>query len=99
MAGILNNTARQYNLKCVRKSDGARVTVRVAPGFNVVDDDHWGAFVPKDKKDMDPYVAQLQKEGKLEFGTDKVEDMEMEKDPDTKSKSKVAPKPTEKKDK
>ena len=36
MAGILNNTARQFNLKCIG-ANGNRVTVRVAPGFNVVE--------------------------------------------------------------
>lgn len=88
MAGIMNNTARQYNLKCIGKN-GNRVIVRIAPGFNVVDDDHWSAFVPKGGK-VDPYVAELKKAGNISFGS-KEDDMEMERDPDTKAKSKSEP--------
>ena len=91
MAGIVNKTARQFNLKCLGKT-GNRVTVRVAPGFNVVEDAHWEAFVSKDGKTVDPYVAELQKKGHLEFG-DKVDDLELEQDPDTKAKSKSTPVP------
>lgn len=83
MAGILNNTARQYNLKCMTK-EGQRVTVRIAPGFNVVDDEHWKAFI---KPKVDPYVAQLKKDGHIDFGA-KIDDMELEQAPDTKAKSK-----------
>lgn len=90
MAGITNHTARQYNLKCIGKN-GNRVTVRVAPGFNVVEDTHWNEFVSKDGKTVDPYVATLKKEGKLSFGKGE-DDKELEQDPDTKSKSKsIAP--------
>lgn len=94
MAGIINNSARQYNLKCIGKN-GNRVTVRVAPGFNVVEDSHWEAFVSKTGK-VDPYVAELKKEGILDFGP-KANDMELEKDPDTKAKSKSTPAPKPKK--
>lgn len=87
MAGIINHTARQFNLKCVTKG-GSRVVVRMAPGFNVVDDEHWKAFV--DGKKVDPYVAELKKKGSLEFGA-KIDDMELERAPDTKSKSKAEP--------
>lgn len=96
MAGILNNTARQYNLKCIGKN-GNRVTVRVAPGFNVVEDKHWEEFVSKDGKKVDPYVAQLKKEGAIDFGA-KVDDLELEQAPDTKAKSKSTPTPKPKKD-
>lgn len=95
MAGIKNNTARQYNLKCIGKNSN-RVTVRVAPGFNVVEDAHWEAFVSKDGKTVDPYVAQLKKEGSIDFG-DKVDDLELEQAPDTKAKSKSSPMPKAKK--
>lgn len=91
MAGVMNTTARQFNLKCIGKN-GNRVTVRVAPGFNVVDDVHWEEFVSKDGKKVDPYVAQLKKDGFIDFGA-KVDDMELEQDPDTKSKSKSTPVP------
>lgn len=87
MAGIMNKTARQYNLKCIGVT-GNRVLIRIAPGFNVVDDEHWSAFVRKGH--MDPYVKELKKAGNLEFGT-KFDDMELEMDPDTKSKSKSEP--------
>ena len=81
MAGIMNNTARQYNLKCVSKQ-GQRVTVRVAPGFNVVDDEHWKHFKG------DPYVKILKDEGKIDFGK-AMNDLQLERDPDTKAKSKA----------
>lgn len=81
MAGIMNNTARQYNLKCIGKN-GERVTVRVAPGFNVVENEHWKHFKG------DPYVALLIKEKKIEFGK-AMDDLELERDPDTKAKSKA----------
>ena len=89
MGGIINRTARQFNLKAVGKN-GNRVTVRMAPGFNSVNDEHWKAFV--DGKTIDPYVGSLVKAGHLEIG-DKVDDMELDKDPDTKSKSKSNPAP------
>lgn len=87
MAGIINKTARQYNLKCI-DSKGRRVTVRIAPGFNVVKDDHWDPF----KKD--PYALELKKANFIDFGK-KVDDMELEQDPDTVAKSKAVetPKP------
>ena len=95
MAGILNKTARQFNLKCIG-ANGNRVTVRVAPGFNVVEDAHWKEFLAsgtgKAKREMDPYVAGLVKNGDLEIG-DKVDDMILERDPDTKAKSKSEPAP------
>lgn len=96
MAGITNNTARQYNLKCIGKA-GNRVTVRVAPGFNVVEDAHWEEFVSKDGKKVDSYVATLKKEGKLSFGKEE-DDKELEQEPDTKSKSKSTPAPKAKKE-
>ena len=84
MAGIMNKTARQFNLKCVNKKNGHRVTVRVAPGFNVVPDEHWNPM-----KD-DPYVKSLKKEDKIDFGK-KYDDMELDQDPDTIAKSKSTP--------
>ena len=84
MAGIKNNTARQYNLKAVNDKNKHRVTVRVAPGFNIVDDEHWNVL----KKD--PYVLGLKKDGILDFGS-KVDDLQLDLDPDTKSKSKSTP--------
>lgn len=91
MAGVMNHTARQFNLKCIGKN-GNRVTVRVAPGFNVVEDAHWEELVSKGGKEVDPYVIQLKKEGSIDFGA-KVDDLELEKTPDTKAKSKSTPTP------
>ena len=91
MAGIINKTARQFNLKCIDKKK-SRVTIRIAPGFNVVDDKYWSTFVSKDGKTVDPYVAELKKKGLLEFGND-IDDMELEQAPDTKAKTKSTPAP------
>ena len=91
----MNNTARQFNLKTLTP-EGMRVVCRIAPGFNVVDDKHWKAFV--DGKHIDPYVAELKRKGFLEFGP-KIDDLELEMSPDTKSKSKSEPAPkSDKKD-
>lgn len=89
MAGIMNHTARQYNLKCIGKN-GNRVTVRLAPGFNVVDDAHWQEFIHKDGKKADRYVMELKKAGNISFGKAE-DDMELDRDADTKSKSKSEP--------
>ena len=87
MSGIINKTARQFNLKCIG-ANGNRTIVRVAPGFNVVDDEHWKHFV--DGKKVDAYVAGLKKKGFLEFGPT-IDDLELEQAPDTKAKSKSEP--------
>lgn len=86
MAGVMNRTARQYNLKTVQ--GGQRFVVRLAPGFNVVEDAHWKPF------EKDAYVMGLKKEGKISFGA-KEDDMELEVDPTVgaKSKSKADPVP------
>lgn len=87
MAGILNHTARQFNLKCIGANKN-RTVVRLAPGFNVVDDEHWKQFV--NGKKVDSYVAELKKQGSIEFGS-AVDDLELERAPDTKAKSKSEP--------
>jgi len=89
MAGIMNKTARQYNLKCISKN-GERVVVRLAPGFNIVEDVHWEAFVPKTGKGVNPYVAGLKKDKRIAYGKD-FDDMELEQDADTVAKSKSEP--------
>lgn len=91
MAGVINNTARQFNLRAFSES-GNKVTVRLAPGFNVVDDEHWNAFVSKAGVTTVAFLDELVKKGHIEFGK-KVSDLELEKDPDTKSKSKSEPAP------
>lgn len=91
MAGVVNNTQRQFNLKTIGKN-GNRVTVRVVPGFNVVDDKHWEEFVSADGKTVDAYVAKLKKEGSLAFGKDQ-DDKQLESEvPKSKSKSAKVPK-------
>lgn len=100
MAGVLNNTARQFNLKCMSKA-GHRVVVRIAPGFNAVDDEHWSHFFEGKGKNRktDPYLQSLKDSNQLAYGED-YDEMELERDPDTKSKSKSSPPPTKaKKDK
>lgn len=84
MAGIMNNTARQYNLKTLTKA-GNRIVARIVPGFNVVDDEHWNELK------NDEYVIDLKKQGVLDFG-EKVDDQILEIDPPVKSKSKSEPK-------
>ena len=93
MSCVQNNTERQFNLKAIGEN-GNKVTVRLAPGFNVVDDEHWAAFM---KPKVDPYVKSLKDAKKIDFGS-KIDDMELEKDPDTKSKSKSTPAPKPPKD-
>ena len=91
MAGVINNTQRQYNLKTIGKK-GNRVTVRVVPGFNVVDDKHWEEFVSKEGKTLDAYVSELKEQGKLTFGKTQ-DDQELESEVSkSKSKSQAMPK-------
>ena len=91
MAGVTNTTQRQYNLKTIGKS-GNRVTVRVVPGFNVVDDKHWEEFVSKEGKTLDAYVSELKEQGKLTFGKTQ-DDQELESEVSkSKSKSQAMPK-------
>lgn len=92
MACVNNKTARQFNLKCIAKSNGNRVTVRLAPGFNIIDDAHWHEFVSKDGKVLVEYIDFLKKNDLIEFG-EKVDDLELDKDADTVSKSKSVPMP------
>ena len=94
MGGVINNTQRQYNLKTIGKK-GNRVTVRVVPGFNVVDDKHWSEFVSKEGKPLDAYVSQLKEQGKLTFGKTQ-DDQELESEV-SKSKSKSQAMPKDKK--
>jgi len=91
MAGVINNTQRQFNLKILSKA-GERVTVRIVPGFNVVDDKHWESFVSKDGKEVDAYVSELKEQGKLTFGKTQ-DDQELESEVSkSKSKSQAMPK-------
>lgn len=71
MAGILNNTARQFNLK-VMADKGRRVKVFLKPGLNIVDDAIWKIC------SSDAYIKQLKKDGLIDFGTKKLEEAEME---------------------
>lgn len=82
MAGVLNKTARQFNLKCMDKN-GHRVVVRLVPGLNDVKDNHWKVFI----ETKDPYVAGLKKDNLITYGKS-VDDELLERDP-TKSQSKT----------
>lgn len=64
MAGVMNNTARQYNVKVADKASKNRrvLVVRLKPGFNVVPDQDW-----KIAK-SDGYVKALKEEGKITDG-------------------------------
>ena len=91
MAGVTNTTQRQYNLKTIGKA-GDRITIRIVPGFNVVDDKHWEEFVGKDAKEVDAYVSELKEQGKLTFGKTQ-DDQELESEVSkSKSKSQAMPK-------
>lgn len=85
MAGVLNHTARQFNLK-VMTPTGHRALVLVAPGFNSVPDELWKYF------EKDDYVLSLKKNKSLSFGTD-IDDLQLERDPDTKVKARLDPIP------
>lgn len=91
MAGVLNKTARQFNVRAVCSKTKARVTVRLAPGFNVIPDEVW-AIAKADK-----YVVGLKKDNHIDFGKE-FDDMELERDADTKAKVKVSQPVTDKKD-
>jgi hypothetical protein len=94
MAVIKNNTARQFN--CRAYLEGKRVTVRIAPGINFIDDEHWKAFVPKSGKKVEPYIADLKSKGFIDFGKH-LDDLELDVDPDTKAKSKITHAPNKNK--
>lgn len=85
MAGVLNNTCRQYNLKSINTNSA--VTVRIPPGFSIVDSKIWSEFVSKNA-----YVAKLKKNGFIDFGS-RVDDMELEKDNAIKAQVKLVPLP------
>jgi hypothetical protein len=76
----MNNTARPYNIKGTDKQ-GRRVTVRLLPGFNVVNDEHWAAV--KGLK----FVKVLHDDDKIDFGTS------LDKKEGRKSPSKAVPEP------
>ena len=64
MAGVMNNSARAFNLKT--KVGNERVHVRLNPGFNVIPDDYWQCFVKG--KDVHPFVAHYAEKGDIVFG-------------------------------
>lgn len=72
MAFVINNTARQFNLRCIDKKLG-HVVVRLVPGANNVEDIAWGAFV-NDKK-TDAYVKELSDKKFITYG-EKAADLE-----------------------
>lgn len=87
MAGVMNNSARQYNLRALGRK-GEKVLVRLAPGFNIVNDKHWDAFVREDH--INEFVEELKNDGLIEFG-DEMDEKQLEIDSDVKSKSTSTP--------
>lgn len=90
MAGIINNTARQFNVKAVAPNN-RRATVRLAPGLNDVLDDHWEHCV------NDKFVIGLQEKGDIDFG-EHIDNLVSKRGADTKSKSKLIELPKIKED-
>lgn len=84
MAGVMNLDTRVYNLKAYK--DGRRHVVRLAPGFNVVDDAVWAPFT------KDAYTLGLRRDKKIEFGST-VDDLEISEKPASDLKSKAEPAP------
>lgn len=62
MAGVLNKTARQYNLKVSGGKGMPVVKIFLKPGFNVVPDVHWSKAL------KEPYVQALMEEDKIVAG-------------------------------
>jgi len=69
MAGVVNHSARPYNLQVC--SGGQVATVRLKPGFNIVSDAIWKKF------EKDKYVLNLKKTSKIEWGKDTEEKKEV----------------------
>ncbi len=90
MAGVLNKTARQFNLKAI--TNGKHVTVRLKPGFNTVDDKAWDCVKTCD------YVKSLKEEGHLDFGK-KQDDKELDAEPGQEAATKINKAPVKKKEK
>lgn len=94
---VLNKTARQFNLKAMTK-DGRRVVVRLVPGLNSVDPEHFKAFVPGGNNKPDAYVEGLRKKGLITWGKE-AEDAELDTEAvESKSKSEKKPAKSAKKD-
>lgn len=82
MAGVLNKSKRQYNLKVFTKK-GHRAVLRLVPGLNFVDDETWNLFK------NDPYVNSLIDEDIILSNKKSNEDVKTKKA--TVPKSKVEP--------
>ena len=67
-AGIINNTARVFNLTAKGTIKGQKFMIRIplVPGFNVVDKEKWQAFVNGNK--VHPYVKKLKDAGDIKWG-------------------------------
>lgn len=92
MAGVFNKTQRQYNLKLLAPN-GSRITIRLVPGMNEVDDKVWQQFL----EPMNDQLARLKKQRFIDFGEKqdaKLVDADFDEDV-TKSKVKSETKPGE----
>ena len=90
MAGVNNKTARQFNLKAI--AEGHHITVRLKPGFNVVDDEAWDHMKKCD------YVKGLKKDKLIDFGNEQ-DDKELDADSSQEAVTKINKAPAKKKEK
>ena len=86
MSGVINHTERQINIKAM--SNKGRVTVRLKPGFNVVNDEHWKAVQGVE------YTKDLKKAGKIDFGKKVLEDQADLPEKGEEAQSKETPNPS-----
>ena len=91
MAIVKNKTSRQFNCRALAHN-GARLTLRLIPGMNDVEDDVWQHFVSKDGKKINSFIAELKSRDQIDYGEHlNILELEVE----HKAIHKSAPKPTE----
>ena len=93
MIGIMNNSARQFNIHAMDQKTARRVTVRLVPGLNKVDGELWKIArscdfvkqrmdkkeISEDEKLTDKAIAS---QNKVEIKPSEVAALEKEKDED-----------------
>ena len=91
MAIVKNKTYRQFNCRALT-DNGARLTLRLIPGLNDVEDNVWQNFVSKDGKKINSFIAELKSKDQIDYG-EHLNILELEVEHEAIHKS--APKPTE----
>lgn len=86
MAGVLNKSARQFNLNVYHAETKSKVKVRLAPGLNEVPDETWAKFKGN------AFLNDRIKRGEIEHGK-AVDEMLAKQGAATVLKSKVTPDP------